>query len=470
MYVVSQVASNVASVAVVVHRYWGWARDGSVCFASEMKSIQERCEQFEQFPPGHFYVSGDDAPRRWYQPFWLEHPITNHTESRVDLVKLRETFERAVIKRMMADVPWGVLLSGGLDSSLVAAIAMRAVNSGAASTGNLTGNTNLNATGNVLHSFCIGLEGSPDIKAAQDVADFLGTEHHSFSFSVQEALDAVSDAIYHMETYDVTTIRAGTPMFLLARKIKAMGIKMVMSGEGADELFGGYLYFHKAPNAQEFHAENVAKIGDLYLYDCLRANKAMAAWGVEARVPFLDRAVLDYNLSFDATDKMCVDEHGKPRPEKYIIRKAFDTPENPYLPHDVLWRQKEQFSDGVGYNWIDTLRATAEEQVTDRQFEQREHRFPVNTPLTKEAYFIRQKFEAHFPSGAAMNTVKGGPSIACSTAAAIEWDEEFKKAAHIGGDQSGRSVDVHDAAYDDLVEVASGKRAKQDSNKGAARL
>jgi len=455
-------------------------------------AIQEHCEQFEQFPPGHFFASGLDEPQRWFQPQWLEEPYRQLTTNgeRVDLDRLRTSLEAAVEKRMMSDVPWGVLLSGGLDSSLTAAIAKRASDKKAAAEGQSW----------PLHSFCIGLEDSPDLAAAQKVADFLGTTHHNYHFTVPEALDAVSDAIYHMETYDVTTIRAGTPMFLIARKIKSTGVKMVMSGEGADELLGGYLYFHKAPNAEEFHEENVHKLLDLHNYDCLRANKAMMAWGVEARVPFLDRFFLDYCLGFDTRDKMCVDENGEPRIEKYILRKAFDTPDDPYLPEEVLWRQKEQFSDGVGYNWIDSLREFAEAQVTDRQFEARARRFPLNTPLTKEAYYIRQTFESHFPSLAAMgapqlfpqthsedcapkpgtdlavdcaDTVPGGPSIACSTAAAIEWDEEFKRAAlEVGGDQSGRSVDVHDSAYKDVVAVASGReRAEAEAaKKSAAKL
>ncbi|GBF97422.1 asparagine synthase [Raphidocelis subcapitata] len=333
-------------------------------------------------------------------------------------------------ERMMSDVPFGVLLSGGLDSSLVASIAARKIaRDGDSKWGK-------------LHSFCIGLEGSPDLAAARGVASFLGTDHHEFTFTVQEGIDAIGDVIAHIETYDVTTIRASTPMFLMSRKIKALGVKMVLSGEGSDEVFGGYLYFHKAPNREEFFQETVRKVQALYQFDCLRANKSTMAWGVEARVPFLDRAFLDTAMAIDPAEKMI--DRSKGRIEKWILRKAFDTPERPYLPEAVLWRQKEQFSDGVGYSWIDGLKAHAEELVSDQQLAAAQHRYPDNTPRTKEAYLYRTVFEGHFPQKAAADTVPGGPSVACSTATAALWD-----AAWAGQeDPSGRAVaGVHDSAY-----------------------
>jgi asparagine synthase (glutamine-hydrolysing) len=329
---------------------------------------------------------------------------------------------------MMSDVPWGVLLSGGLDSSLVASVACRIQKQNG---------------GPKLHSFCVGLENSPDIIAAQKVADFLGTEHHSYTYTIQEGLDAVPEVIYHVETYDCTTIRASTPMFLMSRKIKAMGIKMVLSGEGSDEVFAGYLYFHKAPNPEELQAELRDKLRNLHMFDCLRANKSTSAWGLEARVPFLDEDFLDVAMNIDPAEKMIRKQQG--RIEKHILRDAFDTPEDPYLPKEILWRQKEQFSDGVGYGWIDSLKDYAEKRVTDQMFAGARFIFPHNTPLTKEAYCYRAIYQSYFPSDAAAATVPGGPSIACSTARAIEWDESFKNRA----DCSGRSVaGVHDSAYD----------------------
>eukprot|EP00775_Hariotina_reticulata_P001849 gene1849-2182_t len=332
----------------------------------------------------------------------------------------------------MSDVPFGVLLSGGLDSSLVASIASRAIKA------------QDSVWGNRLHSFCIGLPGSPDLKAAREVAQFLGTDHHELTFTVQEGIDAISDVIQHIETYDVTTIRASTPMFLMSRKIKALGVKMVLSGEGSDEVFGGYLYFYKAPNKaswEEFFQETVRKVQALFQYDCLRANKSTMAWGVEARVPFLDKGFLNVAMEIDPTEKMI--DKSKGRIEKYILRKAFDTPDNPYLPEHVLWRQKEQFSDGVGYSWIDGLKAHADAIVTDQQLAAAQHRYLDNTPRTKEAYFYRSIFESHFPQKAAAETVPGGPSVACSTATAALWD-----AAWAGKeDPSGRAVAVHDDAY-----------------------
>ena len=306
------------------------------------------------------------------------------------------------------------------------------------------------------------MEGSPDLAAAKKVADFLGTIHHTYTFTVQEGLDAVSDVIYSLETFDTTTIRAATPMYLMSRKIKALGVKMVLSGEGADEIFGGYLYFHKAPSPKDLHQETVRKLKDLHLFDCLRANKSTAAWGVEARVPFLDRDFLDVSMTMNPVQKMCHDPiTKKPRMEKWFVRKAFDTPDDPYLPHDVLWRQKEQFSDGVGYTWIDSLREMAEKEVTDRMFQQASFLFPTNTPPTKENYLYRSIFVKHFPQHSASQTVKGGPSIACSTATAVKWSKEFEElVAQSAGDCSGRAVNVHNAAYDDAVAVATGAQTK----------
>lgn len=349
---------------------------------------------------------------------------------------LRNAFERSVIRRMMSDVPWGVLLSGGLDSSLVAAICARHVGRRSTSFPK-------------LHSFTIGLDGSPDIIAAKRVADFLGTIHHSYTYTIQEGSDAVHDVIRSIETYDVTTIRASVPMYLMARKIKAMGIKMVLSGEGADEVFGGYLYFHKAPNAQEFMDETIDKLSRLYMYDCLRCNKAMSAWGVEPRVPFLDDDFLGVAMNLDPEEKMIragptVTKEDK-RIEKWAIRKAFDTPDDPYLPNDILWRQKEQFSDGVGYGWIDHLKELAESEISDKMFASAANRFPHNTPATKEAYRYRMIFEDIFPGEAAERTVPGGKSIACSTERAMQWDESFSQRS----DPSGRAAGVHAAAYDE---------------------
>jgi asparagine synthase (glutamine-hydrolysing) len=346
---------------------------------------------------------------------------------------LAKALENAVVKRLMCDVPYGVLLSGGLDSSLIAAIAAKH------SAMRVEDNEQSQAWWPRLHSFSIGLVGSPDLKAAKQVADFLGTVHHEFTFTVEEGIDALSDVIYHIETYDVTTIRASTPMYFLSRRIKAMGVKMVLSGEGSDEVFGGYLYFHKAPSKEKFHVETCHKLKLLSKYDCLRANKSSSAWGVECRCPFLDREFLNVAMNIDPAEKMI-----KPgRIEKYIIRKAFDNKEKPWLPESILWRQKEQFSDGVGYSWIDSLKAHAEKQVTDEMMKSAAYRFPYNTPATKEAYYYRQIFSQHFPSETCAKTVAGGPSIACSTPAALEWEQSWKNMA----DPSGRSVlGIHENA------------------------
>ena len=411
--------------------YWGHDRDGRLCVASEMKALADTCADVAQFPPGHYYDSEVGELVRWYERPWREHAATHGVE--VSKKELREAFERAVHRQLMSDVPYGVLLSGGLDSSLVAAVAARFARK------RIEDNDATEAWWPRLHSFAIGLEGSPDLAAAEVAAKALGTVHHGFTYSFEEGLDALPEVIRHIETYDVTTIRASTPMFLLARRIKAMGVKMVLSGEGSDEVFGGYLYFHKAPDAREFHAETVRKLDALYNYDCLRANKSMMAWGVEPRVPFLDVEFLDVAMRMDAAHKMV-----KPGPsgrpiEKAILREAFEG----YLPDEILWRQKEQFSDGVGYGWIDGLKAHAEAQVSDRVFAAAASRFPVNPPQTKEAYLYRHIFEQFFPGVACAQTVPGGKSIACSSPAAIAWDAAFAKMA----DPSGRAVaGVHEAA------------------------
>ncbi|KNA18676.1 hypothetical protein SOVF_068530 [Spinacia oleracea] len=410
--------------------YIGWGLDGSVWISSELKGLHDDCEHFESFPPGHLYSSKTGSFRRWYNPLWFSEAIPSVT---YDPLILRKAFEDAVIKRLMTDVPFGVLLSGGLDSSLVASITSR----------HLAGTKAARQWGSQLHSFCVGLEGSPDLVAAREVADYLGTVHHEFNFTVQDGIDAIDDVIYHIETYDVTTIRASTPMFLMSRKIKSLGVKMVMSGEGADEIFGGYLYFHKAPNKEEFHQETCRKIKALHLYDCLRANKSTSAWGLEARVPFLDKEFIDVAMSIDPEWKMIKPEER--RLEKWILRKAFDDEKQPYLPKHILYRQKEQFSDGVGYSWIDGLKAHAEQQVTDKMMQQAEHIFPHNTPKTKEACYYRMIFERLFPQNSARLTVPGGPSVACSTAKAIEWDQSWSTNL----DPSGRAAHgVHNSAYE----------------------
>jgi len=420
--------------------YIGWGNDGSIYIASEMKSLIGECSKFQQFPPGHIYVSkGENAGKfqRWYTPAWapdLKPGLTPPTEKyNADI--LRHAFEKAVVRRMMSDVPWGVLLSGGLDSSLVAAICAR----------HIARRSNAFPK---LHSFTIGLENSPDLQAAKKVADFLGTIHHAYTYTLDEGADAVREVIRTLETYDVTTIRASTPMYLMSRKIKAMGIKMVLSGEGADEVFGGYLYFHKAPNEQEFYDETVDKISRLYMYDCLRCNKAMSAWGVEPRVPFLDADFLDVAMNMSPAEKMIIKgpnvSKEDTRIEKWAVRKAFDVPDDPYLPDEILWRQKEQFSDGVGYGWVDHLKDIAEKEVSDQMFTSAANRFPYNTPTTKEGYRYRMIFEELFPGEAAEKTVPGGKSIACSTERAMSWDKSFSLRA----DPSGRAAGVHDSAYD----------------------
>ncbi|KAK9168104.1 hypothetical protein Syun_000244 [Stephania yunnanensis] len=399
--------------------YIGWGLDGSIWISSEMKGLNDDCEHFECFPPGHLYSSKQGGFRRWYNPQWMSSVIPS---TPFDPLVLRRAFENAVIKRLMTDVPFGVLLSGGLDSSLVASITARY----------LAGTKAARQWGAQLHSFCVGLEGSPDLKAAKEVANYLGTD----------GIDAIEDVIYHIETYDVTTIRASTPMFLMSRKIKSLGVKMVISGEGSDEIFGGYLYFHKAPNKEEFHHETCRKIQALHQYDCLRANKSTSAWGVEARVPFLDKEFINVAMDIDPEWKMIKPDRG--RIEKWILRKAFDDEERPYLPKHILYRQKEQFSDGVGYSWIDGLKTHAAEHVTDKMMLNAAHIFPHNTPTTKEAYYYRMIFERFFPQNSAKLTVPGGASVACSTAKAIEWDAAWSNNL----DPSGRAaIGVHTSAY-----------------------
>ncbi|WP_433851990.1 asparagine synthase B [Stenotrophomonas nitritireducens] len=413
----------------VVPLYWGHDKQGRLCVASEMKSLADTCADVTQFPPGHWYDSATGELTRYYERPWRDYDAVQGVD--VSRQELREAFEAAVHRQLMTDVPYGVLLSGGLDSSLVAAVAARYARH------RIEDGDRSEAWWPRLHSFAIGLAGSPDLAAAKIAADMLGTVHHGFEYTFEEGLDALPEVIRHIETYDVTTIRASTPMFLLARRIKAMGVKMVLSGEGSDEIFGGYLYFHKAPNAREFHEELVRKIDALNNYDCLRANKSMMAWGVEPRVPFLDRAFLDLAMRMDASHKMVDKASG--RIEKAVLREAFEG----YLPKEILWRQKEQFSDGVGYGWIDGLKAHAEAQVSDRELAAADKRFPYNPPQTKEAYYYRSLFEQFYPTPAAAETVPGGKSIACSSPAAIAWDASFATMA----DPSGRAVaGVHEQA------------------------
>ena len=416
----------------VVPLYWGHDSQGRLRVASEMKSLVDTCADVAQFPPGHWYDSASGELHKYYDRPWRDYAAVEGVAA--DTTKLREAFEAAVHRQLMTDVPYGVLLSGGLDSSLVAAVAARYARH------RIEDGDQSEAWWPRLHSFAIGLKGSPDLAAAQVAADYLGTVHHGFEYTFEEGLDALPEVIRHIESYDVTSIRASTPMFLLARRIKAMGVKMVLSGEGSDEIFGGYLYFHKAPNAREFHEELIRKLDALHNYDCLRANKSMMAWGVEPRVPFLDREFMDVAMAFDARYKM-VDKAsgGAQRMEKGILRAAFEG----YLPDEILWRQKEQFSDGVGYGWIDGLKAHAESQVSDRELAAADKHFGVNPPQTKEAYYYRRLFEQFFPTPAAAETVPGGKSIACSTPAALAWDASFAAMA----DPSGRAVaGVHDQA------------------------
>lgn len=412
----------------IIPLYIGWDQNGTFYVASELKALEGVCTKMELFPPGHYLDSDVGELVRWYHRDWMDYK--NIKDNKTEISVLRKALEDAVHRQLMSDVPYAVLLSGGLDSSITSAIAKKYAEKRIES-----GDTE-SAWWPQLHSFAIGLEGSPDLAAAKLVADHLKTIHHEVIFTMQEGLDALRDVIYHLETYDITTIRASTPMYLLARAIKAMGIKMVLSGEGADEIFGGYLYFHKAPNSEEFHKENVRKLDKLHMYDCLRANKSLASWGIEGRVPFLDKEFMDVAMSLNPQDKMINGE----RMEKWILRKAFED----MLPPSVAWRQKEQFSDGVGYNWIDTLKEMVNEKVTDEQLTNAKYKFPIQTPTSKEELYYRSIFAEHFPSDAAAWSVPSVPSVACSSPTALEWDESFKNM----NDPSGRAVkNVHTKAH-----------------------
>ena len=412
----------------IIPLYMGWDQDGTFYVASELKALEGVCTKIELFPPGHYLSSTDGELKQWYSRDWMEYDAVKENETSIKEIK--EALEAAVHRQLMSDVPYGVLLSGGLDSSVTSAIAKKYAEKRIES-----GDTQ-DAWWPQLHSFSVGLDGSPDLAAAQIVADHIGTIHHEIKFTIQEGLDAIRDVVYNLETYDITTIRASTPMYLMARVIKSMGIKMVLSGEGADELFGGYLYFHKAPNAEEFHEETVRKLSKLHMYDCLRANKSLAAWGIEGRVPFLDKEFMDVAMRINPQDKMINGE----RMEKWVVRKAFED----MLPESVAWRQKEQFSDGVGYSWIDTLKEVVETAVTDEQLANAKYKFPLQTPNSKEEFYYRTIFAEHFPSDAAALCVPQEASVACSTQIALEWDEAFKNM----NDPSGRAVaNVHDDAY-----------------------
>ncbi|MBK8621734.1 MAG: asparagine synthase B [Saprospiraceae bacterium] len=404
----------------IIPLYIGWDKNGTFYVASELKAIEGFCNKIELFPPGHFYNSNDKVFVKWYNREWAEYDAVKNNST--DITTLRTALEDAVHRQLMSDVPYGVLLSGGLDSSITSAIAKKFAEK------RIESDDTQAAWWPRLHSFSVGLNGSPDLAAARKVAAHIGTVHHEVTFTIQEGLDAIRDVIYNLETYDITTIRASTPMYLMARVIKSMGVKMVLSGEGADELFGGYLYFHKAPNAKEFHEETVRKLSKLHMYDCLRANKSLAAWGIEGRVPFLDKEFMDVAMRINPADKMV----SKDKMEKWVLRKAFED----LLPQEIVWRQKEQFSDGVGYNWIDTLKALVNEKVSDAQMINAHHTFPIQTPTNKEEYYYRSIFTEHFPSDTAALSVPQEASVACSTKIALEWDEAFKNQ----NDPSGRAI------------------------------
>ena len=412
----------------VIPLYIGYDADGKVYVASELKALEGQCDRYEPFLPGHYYWSREGEMKRYYTRDWFDYE--NVKDNPASVADIHDSLEAAVKRQLMSDVPYGVLLSGGLDSSVISAIAEKysekRIEEGGAT----------KAWWPRLHSFAVGLKSAPDLAKARMVADHIGTVHHEINYTIQEGLDAIRDVIYYIETYDVTTVRASTPMYLLARVIKSMGIKMVLSGEGADEIFGGYLYFHKAPNARAFHEETVRKLSKLYLYDCLRANKSLSAWGVEGRVPFLDKEFLDVAMRTNPEAKMCPGH----TIEKKIVREAFAD----MLPDEVAWRQKEQFSDGVGYSWIDTLKKITSDQVSDEEMAHAAERFPINPPRNKEEYYYRSIFAEHFPSDSAALSVPSVPSVACSTAEALAWDEAFKNM----NDPSGRAVaGVHEDAY-----------------------
>ena len=412
----------------IIPLYMGWDKNGTFYVASELKALEGVCSKIELFPPGHYWFSKNNAPTRWYNRDWVDYQKVKNNKTNIS--DLHDALSDAVHRQLMSDVPYGVLLSGGLDSSITSALAKKF------SSKRVESNDTQSAWWPQLHSFSVGLEGSPDLEAARKVSEHIGSIHHEVIFTIQEGLDAIRDVIYHLETYDITTVRASTPMFLMARSIKSHGIKMVLSGEGADELFGGYLYFHKAPSAEEFHKETVRKLDKLHQYDCLRANKSLAAWGIEGRVPFLDKEFIDVAMRINPEDKMINSE----RMEKWVVRKAFED----YLPESVAWRQKEQFSDGVGYSWIDTLKEVVENAITDDQMINAKFRFPLQTPQNKEEFYYRSIFEEHFPSDTASMSVPSVPSVACSTPIALEWDEAFKNQ----NDPSGRAVaNVHEDSY-----------------------
>ena len=412
----------------VIPLYIGYDADGKVYLASELKALEGQCDHYEPFLPGHYYWSGEGKMHRYYHRDWMDYDQVK--DNKASVTAIHDGLEAAVRRQLMSDVPYGVLLSGGLDSSIISAVAEKYADM------RIEDDSKTKAYWPRLHSFAVGLKGAPDLAKARLVADHIGTVHHEINYTIQEGLDAIRDVIYFIETYDVTTVRASTPMYLLARVIKSMGIKMVLSGEGADEIFGGYLYFHKAPDARAFHEETVRKLSKLYLYDCLRANKSLAAWGVEGRVPFLDKEFLDIAMRTNPEAKLCPGM----MMEKKILRQAFAD----MLPDEVAWRQKEQFSDGVGYSWIDTLKAVTAAAVTDEQMAHAAERFPINTPQNKEEYYYRSIFADHFPSDSAARSVPSVPSVACSTAEALAWDRSFQ---HLN-DPSGRAVKgVHEQAY-----------------------
>ena len=412
----------------VIPLYIGYDSDATVYVASELKALEGQCERYEPFLPGHYYWSEEPGMKRYYHRDWFEYDAVKNNEASIDAI--RDALKDSVRRQLMSDVPYGVLLSGGLDSSVISAIAEKF------SEHRIEDNSQTRAYWPRLHSFAVGLKGAPDLAKAKLVADHIGTVHHEINYTIQEGLDAIRDVIYFIETYDVTTVRASTPMYLLARVIKSMGIKMVLSGEGADEVFGGYLYFHKAPSAKAFHEETVRKLSKLHYYDCLRANKSLSAWGVEGRVPFLDKEFLDVAMRTNPEAKMCPGS----TIEKKIVREAFAD----MLPAEIAWRQKEQFSDGVGYSWIDTLKKITSEAVSDEQMAHAAERFPINPPLNKEEYYYRSIFAEYFPSESAARSVNQEASVACSTAIALEWDAAFKNM----NDPSGRAVKgIHEQAY-----------------------
>ena len=412
----------------IIPLYVGWSSDGVFYVSSELKSLEGICNKIEIFPPGNYYSSKTKNYVSWYKRDWMS--FENVKSNNTSIEDLKKGLEDAVHRQLMSDVPYGVLLSGGLDSSITSALAKKF------SKNRIETDDKSEAWYPQLHSFSVGLEGSPDLKAAKLMSEHIGSIHHEITFTIQEGLDAIKDVIYHIETYDVTTVRASTPMYLMARVIKSMGIKMVLSGEGADEIFGGYLYFHKAPSAEEFHKETVRKLDKLYQYDCLRANKSLAAWGIEGRVPFLDKEFMDIAMRINPADKMINSE----RMEKWVVRKAFED----YLPSEVAWRQKEQFSDGVGYSWIDSLKKLVDDQISDEEFSNASKRFPFQTPMNKEEYYYRSIFVEHFPSKTASSTVPSVPSVACSTPIALEWDKSFQNM----NDPSGRAIsNVHNDSY-----------------------